>query len=297
MKYTFLVTLFNLLKIAVLSFLLSACTQTGVNLLNTLSKTGDYTITTDIAYGTKPENKLDIYRPTQQKKRNNHLTPVVVFFYGGCWGECNNLQKKDYRFVAQSFVSKGYTTVIADFRQYPDVNFPAIMADATQVVRWLSTNIVRYGGDANRTIVMGHSSGAHIAAMLAMNPRYLKSVHKNIKGFIGLAGPYDFMPFDEEYQKILFAPPQRYAESQPVKVISSNAPPILLLHGKKDTTVRLHNAVNLSQKAQSIGVKQRLIVYPQHNHVGILLALSKPLKNRSSVLADALTFIRQQTQQ
>ncbi len=286
---------YSLLLIAIASVLLSACTQTGVNLLNTFSNTGDYVVVKDITYGTKPQNKLDIYRPTQSQKNTTNLTPVVVFFYGGCWGECNSLYKKDYRFVAQSFVSKGYTTVIADFRQYPNVSFQEIMTDTSQVIRWIANHISRYGGDANRIIVMGHSSGAHIASMLALNPQHLQGLHKNIKGFIGLAGPYDFLPFDEAYQKTLFAPPQRYAESQPISVINSNAPPLLLLQGKKDTTVGQHNSVNLSRKAQTLGVKQQLIIYPQHNHVSILLALSRPLKTRSAVLADMLEFIRQQT--
>ena len=283
------------LIIAIMAVLLSSCTQTGVTLLNQFSKTGNFTLATDIAYGVNPQNKLDIYRPTLPRQNKRTSSPVVVFFYGGCWGECNRLQKKDYQFVAQSFVANGYTTVVADFRQYPTVNFPEIMTDASQVIRWVSNNISRFGGNPNQLFVMGHSSGAHIAAMLAVNPHYLSNTHSNIKGFIGLAGPYDFLPFTEEYQRILFAPAQRYAESQPINVITPSAPPLLLLHGKKDTTVGQHNAVNLSRKAQSLGVKQRLILYPQHNHVGILLALSRPLKSRSSVLGDILTFIRQQT--
>jgi acetyl esterase/lipase len=274
---------------------LSACANSGTGLLNTFAKTNDYTKVSDISYGIQPQNNLDIYNPsisTTNKRKN----AVIVFFYGGCWGECTTLNKSDYLFVAQSLASRGFTTVIADFRQYPEVNFEGLMLDASNVIRWTSLNISKYGGDPNRIIVAGHSSGAHIASMLALNPRYLDSrTQKRIRGFVGLAGPYDFLPLDEAYQRTLFNPTNGYASSQPINFISDKSPPLLILHGGQDTTVGKHNAVNLTEKAQRLGVKHQLILYPAHDHVSILAALSRPLQGRSSVLRDMVHFIKQQT--
>lgn len=288
------------------ALLLSSCAQIGTVVLNSQARTGDYTSVTNIVYGVHRKNKLDIYRPLRSQPQlglhpqsvgatsNRNKKPVIVFFYGGCWGECNSLSKSDYLFVAQSFSSRGYITVIPDFREYPDVKFADIMSDASNVIRWISQHIVKYGGDPSRLILVGHSSGAHIASMLTLNTRYLDAGSR-IRGFIGLAGPYDFLPLDEAYQRTLFGPSERYADSQPINFVSPQSPPLLILQGVKDTTVGKYNAVNLARKAQRLGVSQKLIIYPKHDHVGIMLALSRSHLKRSSVFQDMLGFINDQT--
>jgi len=268
---------------------LSGCARSGAALLNATAKTNDYIKKGNIEYGPHHLNRLDVYRPNNSSKPH----AVIVFFYGGCWGECNSLNKSDYLFVAQSFASRGITTVIADFRQYPEVNFATLMEDASKVVSWTSMHISEFGGDPNRIIVSGHSSGAHIASMLALNPRYLKNDVKNrVRGFIGMAGPYDFLPLDEVYQRKLFNPSNDYASSQPINFVSAQSPPLLILQGEKDETVGKHNALNLSRKAQSLGISQQLILYPKLDHIGILTALSRPFQGQSTVLKDILDFIQ-----
>ena len=275
---------------------LSACANTGTTVLNSFSKTGDYTTTKNIAYGSFPQNKLDVYRPSSSSGssiKNDH--PVVVFYYGGCWGECSDLNKSDYLFVAQSFASRGFVTIIADTRHYPEVNFGSLMSDASNVIVWTTQNISKYGGNPKNITIIGHSSGAHIASMLALNPRYLNSeIRVNLKGFVGLAGAYDFLPLDEAYQRVLFDPQNNYASSQPINYISPQSPPLLLLHGRKDDTVKKENSLSLARKAKNLGVKHQLIIYPSHGHIGILTALSRALNGRSSVLSDTLKFIRSQ---
>ena len=283
------------LILIVILLALSACANSGTTLLNNFAKTNDYTKISNISYGAHPQNKLDIYNPSISATKNSK-NAVIVFFYGGCWGECTTLTKSDYLFVAQSLASRGFTTVIADFRQYPDVDFKGLMLDASNIIRWTSQNISKYGGDPNRIIVAGHSSGAHIASMLALNPRYLDSVtRKSIRGFVGLAGPYDFLPLDEAYQRVLFDSSNNYASSQPISFLSATAPPLLILHGGEDTTVGKHNAINLSKKAERLGVKHQLILYPAHDHVSILAALSRPLQGRSSVLKNIVSYSKKYT--
>lgn len=284
----FTIKFFALFSVALI---LSACAKSGTVLLNVLAKTGDYTSVTNIDYGSHPDNKLDIYKPSIIS--TNDKNPVIVFFYGGCWGECASLKKSDYLFVAQSFATKGYTTVVADYRQYPDVNFESLMSDASNVMRWVSQNISKHGGDSKRLFLIGHSSGAHIASMLTLNPRYLESgIRNNVRGFIGLAGPYDFLPLDEDYQRKLFNPEKNYANSQPINFVSPQSPSLLILHGDKDSTVGKHNAVNLAKKAKTLGVDQQLILYAKHDHVSILTSLSRPLQGRSTVLKDILDFMQ-----
>lgn len=278
------------LFIVFISILLTGCASSGTAVLNTFAK-NDYKKSANISYGSFQQNKLDVYRPLK-KISDGTKRKVIVFFYGGCWGECTRLKKSDYLFVGQSLASKGFTVVIADFRQYPNVNFDTLMSDASNVIRWTIKNIGRYEGNPSEIFIAGHSSGAHIAATLALNPRYLdKVIHRNIKGFIGLAGPYDFLPLDEEYQRKLFNPEKNYANSQPINFVSPSSPALLILHGGEDTTVLKHNAINLSNKAQRLGVRQKLILYPKLSHVGIITALSRPFQGRSDVLKDIELFV------
>ncbi|MEE9445234.1 MAG: alpha/beta hydrolase, partial [Cocleimonas sp.] len=272
-------TLIKVFSLLVVALVLSSCSTSGAGLLNSFAGSEGYTKVSSIKYAPFPQNTLDVYQATSSA--SSKPNPVIVFFYGGCWGQCSDLKKSSYLFVAQSFASRGFTTVIADFRQYPAVNFATLMGDASNVMAWTSRNIAKYGGDPKRIIVAGHSSGAHIAAMLALNPRYRQS---GLRGFIGLAGPYDFLPLDEDYQRVIFNSANNYANSQPINFVSKQSPPLLILHGEKDTTVGKHNAVNLSAKAKRKGVNQKLILYPSHSHTSILTALSRPLQGRTRVL-------------
>ncbi|MCF6189343.1 MAG: alpha/beta hydrolase [Cocleimonas sp.] len=285
-------TLLKLFSLLVVTLILSSCSTSGTELLNSFAGSEGYTKVSNVKYGAYSQNTLDVYQPTTSASAPSKPKPVIVFFYGGCWGQCSDLKKSSYLFVAQSFASRGFTTVIADFRQYPAVNFATLMGDASNVMAWTSRNIARYGGDPRRIVVAGHSSGAHIAAMLALNPRYRQN---GLRGFIGLAGPYDFLPLDEDYQRVIFNSANNYANSQPINFVTKQSPPLLILHGEKDTTVGKHNAVNLSAKAKKKGVDHKLILYPSHSHTSILAALSRPLQGRTRVLTDMLTFIQEHT--
>ena len=136
--------------------------------------------------------------------------------------------------------------VIPDYRRYPEVLFPQIMEDGAAVVAWVSNNIARFGGSAEQIFLMGHSAGGHIAAMLTVNERYLGAgMQQNIRGFIGLAAPYDFI-FDKPYMPLLFAD-MDYPESQPSHYVDGNEPPLLLLYGNEDRKVYLRNIVNMTE--------------------------------------------------
>ncbi|WP_101759973.1 alpha/beta hydrolase [Oceanicoccus sp. KOV_DT_Chl] len=182
--------------------------------------------------------------------------------------------------------------VIADYRRYPEVLFASIMQDATAVVSWVHKNITTYGGNANQLVLMGHSSGAHMAAMLTLNESYLPVEHyAALKGFIGLAGPYDFLPLTRKYQRALFAPEVAFPSSQPVNFVSGTEPPLLLLYGEADDTVKRRNIDSLTATVKQRQGRVDSLFYAELTHTGILAALSVPLRNSSSVHTDILRFI------
>jgi len=132
-----------------LSLLLTGCSSSALFVVNNLARFGDYTVEQNIHYGAHHKQTLDVYQPSDLVPGNSQNIPVVIFFYGGCWGACSDLAKEDYRFVAQAFTANNFIAVVVDYRQFPNVQFPAIMTDATAAVEWVSDNIASYGGSSN----------------------------------------------------------------------------------------------------------------------------------------------------
>ncbi len=286
----------NTLIIALLSFifLLLALNSTRVSLLlaNTLAELDNYRLINNIRYGRFDNNNLDIYVP-EKTLHDKKQKAVVVFFYGGCWGACMSYTRKDYAFVAQAFTSLGYSVVIPDYRHYPEHMFADIMTDAVNATTWVHNNIAKFSGDnTTRIILVGHSSGAHMAALLTLDKSRLPAeVRSSIAGFIGLAGPYDFLPFTEDYQPALFGPEKNYPASQPVNYVSGHDAPMLLLYGNDDSRVKPINIESLTRIAQQAGDDVESHRYNGIDHPGILAALSRPLRDNKPVMADIARFM------
>jgi len=269
---------------------LSSCVNTGLKVINGLANPKEYTVFKDVSY-TDNTSRLDIYLPKKQK-----ATATIVFFYGGCWGYCTKLNKSHYLFVAETLTKQGYAVVISDFRQYPQVKFDEIIKDSANATVWVTEHLQEYGIDNDNVFLMGHSSGAHIAAMLANNEHILGEYLSEINGFIGLAGPYDFYPFTDDYMYTLFSPENDYFNALPINFINGNEPPQLLLHGLKDKTVYIHNPNNLAKKLQENGIDVTKILIGKTSHAKILVELSKPFRKNSLVLKNIIEFINQYSQ-
>ncbi len=275
-----------------LFLILSACTSASLLLVNTLAKLDSYFVYQDIPYAEHALNRLDVYIPEKQTNKNTKPHPVVVFFYGGCWGGCDTRNKEQYTFVAQALTARGYIVILPDYRRHPDVTFDAIIKDASDAIKWVKAHINDYGGNGNQLFLMGHSAGAHIAAMLTLNEEYLQGdTYNSIKGFVGLAGPYDFLPFTKPYQYAVFGPEQKFSASQPINFVDGTEPPLLLLYGKEDTTVFPRNIKNLAAKVNKKTGKVEVHIYDDIDHFSILSALSIPYQNKQTVLGDIIRFL------
>jgi acetyl esterase/lipase len=259
----------------------------GFEVLNLPVSFGDETIISDIAYGAESEQKLDIYLPNDAGPTQHD---VVVFFYGGRW---TNGAKEDYRFVGMALAEQGFVVVIPNYRKYPQVHFPVFVQDGAKALAWVYDNINDYHGAQGRINVAGHSAGALIGALLAADERYLSGEHKNrtdiIHSFVGLAGPYDFTP-DEPDLKDMFGPPENYPQMQATTFIDGKQPPMLLLYGAKDTTVKPYNLENLLQRIKDKGGYVRSIIYPDIDHIDIIVALSWLGSSHAPVIEDMVEF-------
>lgn len=250
---------------------------------------GSSKIASDIAYGEGPRRKLDVYAPTGGARGP---LPVIVFIYGGSWA---NGTREGYHFAARALAAAGFVTIVPDYRLVPEIHFPGFVEDCAAAVRWTRANAGRYGGDPGRIVLVGHSAGAYNAAMLALDPKWLGADRAAIRGFAGLAGPYDFLPLDGPVPTATFGRWPRPEETQPIHYADASAPPVLLLHGAEDSTVWPKNSINLDRKLRSAGVASELKLYPGLGHVGIVAALARPFRGKAPVLADVTAFAKRVT--
>ncbi len=270
---------------------LSSCALfSPVKLLNATAG-GNFHVTRDIAYAPGPRGKLDVYAPNGARN-----APVVVFFYGGSWQEGS---KAMYRFVGAALAARGIIAIIPDYRVYPEVRFPAFLQDNARAVAWAKANAQNFGGDPHRFVLMGHSAGAYEVAMLALNPTYLAAVgldpKRDISGFIGLAGPYDFLPLHDPVIKTIFGPPQGLPQTQPINFVTPGAPPAYLAAGLRDKTVDPGNSMRLAAKLRAAGDPVQEQYYPKLDHVMIIGATSQLLSFIAPVLPNCFAFIHDVT--
>jgi acetyl esterase/lipase len=275
------------LPVGLVSLALGACSP--VTLLNSLVSDEGYRVESNLAYGDGPRRTLDVYVPD----RLNGPAPIVVFFYGGSW---QNGAKDDYRFAAEGLVSRGYVVMVPDYRLWPEVAFPGFVEDGAAAVSWAFANGESYGGNVGQVYVMGHSAGAHIAALLALDGRYLAAVGRDrsqLAGLIGLAGPYDFLPVKSKNLKQIFhIGVMDPAPSQPINFAGGGAPPSLLVTGDDDSIVYPKNSINLARRLGEAGDRVTLKRYPGLGHIGIVLALARPLPFRAAILDDVDAFVQ-----
>lgn len=236
-----------------------------------------------------PRGRLDLYAP---RRRGGEPLPIIVFFYGGSW---NSGTKDGYAFAGRALAARGFLVAIPDYRLVPEVRFPAFLEDAAAAVRWVRAHAGRYGGDPDRIVLAGHSAGAYNAAMLSLDPRWLGRDRPAIRGFAGLAGPYDFLPFDTPASRAAFGEAPDPPATQPVRFASPGDPPALLLVAGKDDLVRPRNAISLAAALRGAGVPVEVRTYDKIGHIGILTALSRLFRGKAPVLRDLAEFARKVT--
>jgi acetyl esterase/lipase len=271
-----------------LAFLvLAGCSPVG--LLNVLVPRGDLERFPAIAYGAAARQRLDVYVPLRSALSTP--PPVIVFFYGGSWQAGD---RATYLFAAEALTSQGFIVVVPDYRVYPEVRYPGFVEDGAAAVAWTRREIARFGGDPSRIYLMGHSAGAHIAAMLAYDDEFLRRVglsRADVAGFIGLAGPYDFLPLTDPKLQAVFSSEPQLRRTQPIDYVRGGEPPSLLITGEGDTTVKPGNTTRLAARLREKGSRVEERRYPELNHYTLLARLASPLRN-DELVATIANFVR-----
>jgi acetyl esterase/lipase len=283
--------MFRVSAIATLAFLVSACASIGAFNRSTPHDTGVVHAAVSERYGEGERRTLDVYVPATRPQN----APVLVFFYGGGW---SSGAKEDYTFAGDAFAAQGFVTVVPDYRVYPEVRFPGFVEDAAAALHWVRENVARYGGDPNRIVLVGHSAGAHIAMLAALDPEYTEAAsfdRRAIRGVVGLAGPYGFDNFNQPLLRNVFGQAAEPMATMPVHYADPEGPPILLLHGDRDRRVPSFSSTRMYAVATGAGQQAEVKIYPGVDHPGIMQALAIARRAEVPVLADTVAFARRVT--
>jgi acetyl esterase/lipase len=258
-----------------------------IDLINNAIGTAGLTITRNISYGPAERDKIDIYRPAQARGP----LPVIVFFYGGSWQYGH---RTDYQFMAALLARRGFVVAVPDYRLYPQVKFPDFLADCAAATAFIINNIAQHGGNAQEIFLIGHSAGAYNAVMLALAPKFLNDAgtsSDHLAGAVGISGPYDFLPLRDPIIKDIFSPPSDIVLTQPITYARESAPPLLLLHGGRDTTVLPRNTTALGAKLRHVGGVVETKIYPKLSHIDIILTALPLFAWRAPVFPGIFAFL------
>jgi acetyl esterase/lipase len=268
---------------------LAGCSSFSYFVANAPASFGSFHRSTDLAYGKDVRQRLDVYAP-----KGAGIHPVVVFFYGGSW---TMGRKSQYAFIGAALATRGYVTVIPDYRLFPQVRFPTFVEDGAQAAAWVHQHADEFGGDPERIVLMGHSAGAHMAAMLALNSKYLASAGVPphcIVGLVGLSGPYALDP-NTDTLRTIFASPYTAEDWQPVRFVTDRAPPTLLLHGLDDKVVYPKHAQELRDALLSHGASVETHFYPGRGHADTAVSFTLIAGFRTAALEQTLAFLKRVT--
>jgi acetyl esterase/lipase len=228
----------------------------------------------DVPYGPHPQQRLDLFVPECSAP-----APMVLFIHGGAWSVGD---KSQYTVVGERLAHEGRVTALANHRLSPAVQHPAHAQDVARAVAWFYCHAARYGGDLERFYLIGHSSGAHLASLVALDASYLAAEGLEasaIRGVVGIAGAgYDL---DARYATTVVAPfvapvfgpdSSRWALAAPLHYVSPAACPFLLIHGLSDTEAPPAGTEAFAAALASAGVATQLHLLPGEGHITAVIA-------------------------
>lgn len=238
-----------------------------------------------VSYGEVEAQKLRLWVPKGPRPATGW--PMVAFYHGGSWSVGDPDQ---YDFVARALASRGYATALIGYRLNAAGKFPAMLEDSAAGLRRALDDAPGHGIDARRVVLAGHSAGAYNAVMLALDPQWLERARidrRRIVGVAGLSGPYDFYPFRWTASRFSFGDWPRPEETQPLRFVRPGAPPMLLLTGSDDQTVRPRNTLALAKALAKAGSPAQVVEIAGMGHGGPVITLAKPF-DRDARVGNAL---------
>jgi acetyl esterase/lipase len=269
----------------------------GIGVINAVASVRGHQGPVDVAYGASPRQRFDVYVPGNSLDEADRAagSPLVIFIYGGSW---NSGSRQDYRFAGEALAAQGFTVMVVDYRLYPEVHYPDFLQDCARAVAYGLEHAHELGADPRRVFLYGHSAGAYNVAMLALDPRWLRAAGHSpdeLAGWVGLAGPYDFLPIGDPAVKLVFDWPQTSPDTQPIHHVDDLARPLPAFLGAAAHDKAVYperNSEPLAERMKARGTDVRFQIYEHVNHPLLVGALQWPLTALAPVLHDTVAFMR-----
>ena len=278
------------LLVSLSTLLLNGCQATFFATVNGIRGNGDSERITEVI-DSASGIAVDVYRPASATAD----TPVVIFYYGGSW---RSGERGWYQFVGRALAAEGMVAVLPDYRKFPQVSFAELMNDAALAVRWVADHRERVGSEGP-IFVAGHSAGAHIAALLATDDRYLRQVGQRpdaIAGLVGFAGPYNFLPIVDPAVAEVFVDEAGAYDAQPIHHVDRSDSPALLFHGSKDETVRPFNSATFAAALVKAGVRAEYREIPGMGHVRLVFEIGSGSETGRGIARSVSAFVHGQSE-
>ncbi len=241
----------------------------------------------DISYTTgepkdEAKHKLDLYLPVGKTK-----VPVLIFFHGGSWTTGDRSQ---YVALGNRLARAGIATAISSYRLMPANRHPAQMEDAAAAFDWVYRHIEEYGGDPKRIYVSGHSSGGHMASLLALDDEYLKKYDLSseaIRGVVSMSGVYD-VRYVPAFKLADDRPESDKKDASPQFRVHGGAPRFLVTYCQWDYLTLPKQARDFAAALKKGFVDTKLLYIPNEGHITEIISAAA---DQSPLLNAILSFV------
>jgi hypothetical protein len=251
----------------------------------------------NIVYDNMTGLKLDVYSPRKVKE----VREVIVFVHGGNW---RSGKKSLYRFFGKGMARKGLVGVVVDYRLSPATDYKGMAMDVAHALAWVKENIQKKGGDPDKIYISGHSAGAHLAALVALDPFFFDSLKiKNpIKGMIMIdpfgLDMYKFLnsKFDKNpvHYTVFSKDSVTWKKGSPIYYLNKNMPSCLMFLGDRTYPAIKEGCNGFFEEVKKFQPSAQLIHVKRRRHAGMIFNYINPRNKGYEVILNFMKAKRPQ---
>lgn len=239
----------------------------------------------DVEWGPHPLERVDLFGPALPAST---ALPVLIFLHGGAW---LTQEKEDSAFGAQAFADHGCMWVALGFPDAADVPFAEMVASVRRGIAWVARHIAAHGGDPQRMVLAGHSSGTHLVSQ-ALTHDWSKegfTARAPFQGAVMVSGLCDLEPVRRSYRNFRL---NLDAEHVKTYSLAHTAPtvrvPVVVAVAEKDTDEFRRQAHAMADRLRDFGMLAAFDVVPDRHHFDVILDLADP---QSKLFRDTLALL------
>ena len=233
----------------------------------------------DIAYGSEARQRFDVYLPAHPRR-----APIIVMVHGGAWMIGNKSLPQVVENKVAHWVAQGAILVSINYRLVPQVGPGEQADDVAHALAEVQALAPAWGGDPGRVVLMGHSAGAHLVALVGASP--LRAQHAGARPWLGtvvldsaalnLTGLMR-QPHARFYDRAFGTDPARWPGASPIDALAAGAPPMLLVCSTQRPDHSCAQSAAFAARANARGVRASVSEQDlSHGEINATLGLPGP---------------------